>query len=116
MSAPLVESVQCNYCSKWRPRFRVHAITNAQTICDHCLEWHLHALDFLGGAMPRGCQVCDRDWETLRDTTPGTQVRMYVVPKDGIYQLLCASCATPYVGKRGDLYRGTQFGEALKIL
>jgi len=41
---------------------------------------------------------------------------MYVVPKDGIYQLLCACCVRPYVGKRADLYAGTRFGkETLKL-
>jgi hypothetical protein len=106
-----VLSVQCNYCSKWRPEFRVHRITNAQTICDHCLEWHLHAIDFLGGeTAPHGCQECGATWEQLRDFTPDVEVRMYVVPKDGIYQLLCSACVRPYLPKRADLFRGTEFG------
>jgi hypothetical protein len=41
---------------------------------------------------------------------------MYVVPKDGIYQVHCATCVAAYVAKRADLYKGTQFGsEVLKI-
>jgi hypothetical protein len=84
-------------------------------ICDHCLEWHFHALDFLGGAVPAGCQGCGASWEKLRNSAPGVEVRMYVVPKDGIYQMLCQACVVPYTGKRGDLYRGTQYGESIKL-
>jgi len=41
---------------------------------------------------------------------------MYVVPKDGIYQMLCSACSRPYVSKRADLYRGTEFGrKTLKL-
>lgn len=62
--------------------------------------------------MPRGCQVCETSWEILRDSTPGVEVRMYVVPKDGIMQLLCRSCCQQYVAKRPDLYHGTQFAKS----
>jgi hypothetical protein len=41
---------------------------------------------------------------------------MYVVPRDGIYQILCRECAARYLPKRHDLYKGTAFGHAaLKI-
>ncbi len=54
--------------------------------------------------------------ETLREVTPGIAVKMYVVQKDGIYQLLCATCCQQYLPKRADLYSGSQFGsEALKL-
>jgi hypothetical protein len=61
--------------------------------------------------MPLGCQECGASWVALRDSTPGVEVRMYVVPKDGIYQLLCGQCVLPYAGKRADLYAGTKFGK-----
>jgi hypothetical protein len=96
--------------------FRVHRLATRQVICDDCLEWHLHALQFLGGAPPRGCQGCRRDWQSLQDETPGDQVRLYVVAKDGMYQLLCAACVKPYLPKTKELYKGTRFGkETLKI-
>lgn len=66
-------------------------------------------MDFLGGAVPNGCQVCLSTWELIQARDPSTDVRMYVVPKDGIMQILCAVCAQPYVRKRADLYRGTKF-------
>ncbi len=113
---PNVLLVRCHYCSKQLPRFRVHQLTNAQTICDHCLDWHNKALDFLAGNTPPGCQCCGVTFEFLRDSELSVEIRMYVVPKDGIYQILCATCIQPYLPKRADLYGGTQFGRnVLKI-
>lgn len=108
---PNLTAVRCHFCSKQRPRFRVHTLTNAQTICDHCLEWHQHAIEFLAGGTIPGCQECERTFEFLRDSTPGVEIRMYVVPKDGIYQVLCQACIQPYLPKRADLFRGTEFGK-----
>ena len=116
VNLPHVVGVRCNWCSRERPAYRVHRLASNQVICDYCLEWHQAAIDMLAGKPPRGCQQCGISWETLRDSTPGVEVRMYVVPKDGIYQLLCAHCVRPYAGKRADLYGGTEFGRnQLKI-
>lgn len=112
---PQVLSVKCNFCSKFRPEFRVHHLPKAQTICDYCLDWHMKALQVLGGQTGHGCQGCNTSWEVIRDRDPQGQ-RLWVVPKDGIYQLLCKHCLTPYLPKRADLYTGTQFGrETLKL-
>jgi len=99
---------RCNWCSRQRPLWRVHQLTSGQNICDHCLEWHIHATDFLNGAVPAGCQACGITWEQMRERTIGDEVRLYVVPKDGIYQLLCRRCVQPYMRKRHDLYEGKE--------
>jgi hypothetical protein len=105
--------VRCHYCSRFRPQWRVHQLGTpgkpAQTICDVCLDWHQRAIDVLAGNAISGCQACGATWATLRDREPGVDVRLYVVPRDGIYQVLCKACVTPYVAKRGDLYAGTAF-------
>jgi hypothetical protein len=87
-------------------------MVSGQIVCEYCLSWHMHALDVLGGSTPAGCQVCEKSWETMRAESPETElaVRVLVVQKDGIYQMLCQSCGGPYVEKRPDLYRGTEFG------
>lgn len=110
-----VVALRCHWCQKFRPEFRVHRLASHQVICDYCLEWHQRALDLLAGTPPPGCQKCERSWAALQDAAPGTQVRLYVVPKDGLYQLLCASCVRPYLPKRAELYKNTEFGKALNV-
>ena len=91
-------------------------MASGQIICDDCLEWHQHAIAFLGGDIPRGCQECGATWEFLRESELSGEVRLYAVKKDGIYQLLCALCVRKYLPKIPDVYKGTQFGsEVLKI-
>ena len=118
MTPALFEVLRCNWCSKSRPRFRAHRLASGQVICDHCLDWHYHALEFLGGnGAPRGCQPCGVTFDQLRERAPAAEVRMYVVPKDNILQLLCAECVKPYLPKQKQLYKGTQFGsQKLKLL
>ena len=111
-----VLKVRCNYCSQEMPVHRVHKFHRAQTICDKCLDWHNKAMEFLAGDRIPGCQQCERSWEVLRDSTPGVEVKLYVVPKDGVYQVLCRSCVGAYLPKRADLYRGPEFGaNALRV-
>jgi hypothetical protein len=116
MKAPIVLAKTCHWCSRQVPPYRTHTLESKQTICDDCLGWHFHAQDMLGGAPPRGCQVCQRSWEILRDSTKNVEVRMYVIPKDGILQLLCRDCCQRYVAKRQDLYKGTEFAKHGLIL
>jgi hypothetical protein len=113
----LLATVRCHYCSKWLPIWLAHRLGSpdrpAQTICENCLDWHQRAIDLLAGNAISGCQACGATWATLRDRPqggpPGADVRLYVVPRDGVYQVLCKTCVAPYVAKRGDLYRGTAF-------
>lgn len=106
--------LKCHYCSRFRIEWRAHKLgERAQTICDYCLEWHNRAIEVMAGNAISGCQICLASWETLRDRAPGVEVRLYVVPKDGIYQVLCADCVTPYTRARRDLYDGTAYGALL---
>lgn len=82
----------------------------AQTICEDCLDWHNKAIALLAGEAIPGCQACGASWEILCDRELGSRIPLYVVPKDGIYQVLCSLCLRAYVPKRADLYRGTSFG------
>jgi hypothetical protein len=115
MSPAILETVVCNWCTRALPKFRVHRLMSHQVICDYCLEWQDHAMEVLGGAVPRGCQACGTSWYDL-NARSGQQVRMYVVPKDGIFQLLCIDCVRPHLPKTKELYKGTKFGsQTLKI-
>lgn len=110
MSPAVVLTIACSFCGRAHFPFRTHRLQSYQVICDDCLTWHYHALDVLGGALPHGCQECGARLAGLAEATPGDELKLYVVPKDGILQTLCATCARKYTGKRADLYRGTDYG------
>jgi hypothetical protein len=112
VNVPHVLKLRCHYCSREREIWRIHQLAgNAQLICDYCLDHHNQAIEFLAGRGLPGCNVCERSWQTLRDACPeSVEVKLYVVPKDGVLQLLCAGCLPAYVSKRSDLYGGTAFG------
>jgi predicted nucleic-acid-binding Zn-ribbon protein len=120
MSVPAIRSdlLRCRLCGKWRSKFEVAGASIRGYTCRYCLEWHFHALDVLGGqAQPQGCQECGRQTEEMKEVLPTGEVtvRFYCVPKDGIYQLLCARCTPAYAGKRKDMYGGTAYGQSLKL-
>lgn len=108
----ITQQIRCNRCSRELPRWRVHQLAaHSGALCEYCLAGHLHALAVLGGAMPRYCQQCGRTREQLARLNPADPLlRLYVVPKDGILQMLCELCKEAYVRKRADLYKGTAYG------
>ncbi len=74
-------------------------------MCERCREWHGRALALLAeGTLPPGCQECPLTFGQLNDLAAGPTVRMYVVVKDGMYQVLCAHCKDAYCALRTDLY------------
>jgi hypothetical protein len=109
----VIAAVRCNFCSRQVAPSSAHRTgTAGPLVCDNCLDWHFHALGVLGGETPRGCQECGRTWERMQAESPAIEmaVRVFVVQKDGIYQMLCPVCAARYLPKRADLYQGTEFG------
>jgi transposase-like protein len=81
------------------------------TICYSCIDWHRKALDMLAGKPPPGCQQCGVTFAELDKTTLGGNLYMTVVPKDGVYQVLCPRCDLEYLRKRRDLVKNTMFAE-----
>jgi hypothetical protein len=104
---------RCNWCSRQLPPSDLGKFSTGQAMCAKCHEWHGHALAVLSGALPRGCQECGISLDDLNALTGGATTRMYVVPKDGIYQVLCLTCKDAYCRKRLDLYQNTKFGQHL---
>jgi hypothetical protein len=107
----------CHYCSRPRsPREILRIGKGGAVMCWLCWEWHLRALRMLcDGTPPPGCQECGVTFAVLRDAAGDGDIKMYLHPKDGVYQVLCRTCSDRYFPKRVDLYRPTQFGSQLKI-
>ncbi|HYY70138.1 MAG TPA: hypothetical protein VE734_10420 [Terriglobales bacterium] len=107
-------AVTCRICGKARdPREFVHdAITG---YCWHCYEHHLEALRALAeGTPPAACHVCGVSTEALRAAQGGADVRMYMHPKDGIYQVLCPGCSDRYE-RKATIYDNTPYGWRKKL-
>ncbi len=93
-------------------------MTGGPIMCWRCYERHQKALQILAGNAPPGCQneKCGVTFQQLEERAAGGDVRMYLHFKDGIYQILCPTCSDQYVPKRVDLYGGTAFGHARKLI
>ena len=112
----LVVGVRCHYCSRFRsPREMLTLGTGGAKMCWRCFEWHRCALRMLAGYPPSGCQQCGVTFQALRERNGGGDIRMYLMPKDGIYQVLCKRCSDRYLPKRVDLIGDTAFGRSLKL-
>jgi hypothetical protein len=112
-----VIKVRCHYCSQFRHPLEVLPIgTGGVVMCWRCHEWHCQNIEALAkGGVPHGCFECRATWDELRlrfaaGDNPD-DVKMYLVPRDGIYQLLCRTCSDAYELKRADLLRGTLYGQ-----
>jgi len=69
----------------------------------------------LSGAPPPGCQDCGLKFADLKEIDAAGNLRMSLVVKDGIYQILCTTCSDSYERKRADLFRETEYGYKRKI-
>lgn len=121
-SAPAIFKLQCHYCSRWRlPSETLDIGQGGVRMCLQCHELHVaQMLALATGGVPPGCFDCRATWEELRlRLDPGdntSEVKMFLTPKDGIYQLLCRTCSDAYELKRADLFKGTQYGQTKGIV
>ena len=115
-AVPILKT-RCHYCSKFRHPREIIPIGGAHgaKMCWHCWGWHQRALKLLAGEIPAGCQRCGATFTALQGRAGSGDVRMYVHPKDGIYQVLCQICSDRYVAQRADLYRPTKYGHLKKV-
>lgn len=114
-------ALRCHYCSKFHsPSETISIGTGGVKMCFQCQEWHVGQMNAVAqGGVPPGCFGCRATWDELRlriaagDNT--SEVKMYLTPKDGIYQLLCRTCSDAYEQKRADLFKGTLHGRLKKL-
>lgn len=112
-SAALLIGARCKICNRTKPFGDVRGDEGEGYTCLYCLEWHYHALKVLAGETPRGCQVCGVTFTELRARSVN-DVKMVLLIKDGIYQVLCKTCEAHYAPRCG-FFRGTLY-EKLKQL
>jgi hypothetical protein len=114
IDAPAVFRVyaSCPQCGRATPP---EELNGTQPRCLNCQDWHEKAITLLNVA--EGCHECKLTWEQIRERAPDAdeKVKMYVVPRDGTYQVLCRACCELYVHKVRALYAGTAFAEKMKI-
>jgi hypothetical protein len=113
VSPALLIGARCKLCFKTRSFGECRGDENEGYTCLTCLDWHYHALKILAGEMPRGCQVCGLTFGELQRRSLES-VRMVVVPKDGIYQVLCKLCEAKYAPRSG-FFRGTLYERIKKL-
>lgn len=117
-AAPAIFKIRCHYCSHFRnPKEIIPLGTGGALMCWFCYDNHLIALKMLCGQPPPGCQGdnCGLTFAQLQAEAGSDDCKMYIHPKDGIYQVLCRACSDRYVLQRVDLYRPTRYGHRKKL-
>jgi hypothetical protein len=112
-SAALLIGARCKYCGHTRPFGEVRGDEPEGYTCLNCLDWHCHALKMLAGEIPRGCQVCGVTFRQLSARSLA-DVKMVLLMKDGIYQVLCKACEGHYAPRCG-FFRGTLYEKLKKL-
>ena len=113
--AQVVMALRCNWCSQPKHPTRLMHLSSGQLMCDHCYERHMQMAEVLANDIPKGCKLCGLSLEALNNLAGRATTRMYVIPIDGIYAAACATCKDIYCAKRADLYKGTAFGQEMKL-
>lgn len=103
--------VQCRRCTKWRSphEFVGDTITGycLQCYSDHCIQIaQIRGIDL--------CCECKLTFTQLRARNGG-KLRMTMVPKDGIYQLLCHICNARFEQLSKHFFKGTPYGKAQNL-
>lgn len=115
LSAAIQVGIRCKICQKSKGKNHfVFQSDDSGNVCDDCYAWHRRAIRLLGGEIPKGCQECNRSVYEIAQASASEDVRFFVHPKDGIYQLLCARCSDAYE-RKVPIYKETLYGRMKKM-
>ncbi len=80
-------------------------------MCVDCYTWHAIAIAELRGIT--GCFECRTTFRELRERRKTSHMRL--VPKDGIYQVICERCYGPWLLLNREQVKGTPFAKERKL-
>jgi hypothetical protein len=95
----------CRQCSRYRA---VEEFVGGPVVgtCQDCYSANAVAIAELRGIT--GCCGCNTTFAAMREREGAARLRL--VPKDGVWQLICDRCFDYYATMRRDLYGHTPFG------
>jgi hypothetical protein len=112
--AGIIIRLRCFDCSKWCNPGEVVHVGESVIQCWDCYDKQRKIVESWDEP-PSECAVCHTKFEELARQVPGQPVSMFVHWIDGTLGLLCSTCDQAYVRKRLDQFRGTRYGEELKL-
>lgn len=101
--------IKCPRCQRFSPAEEFVGAGHG-FYCWRCYEKHMTMLaEFRGVTQCYECQV-----KVVGDR-PGEQLTCRLVPKDGVYQLLCELCFDKWMRLVPEMFKGTPFGKAMNL-
>lgn len=100
---------KCKRCQKFSPAAEFVGAGHGR-YCWSCYEKHLAVIATIQGKT----ECCDCQVKLIGDR-PGVKLACRLVPKDGVYQLLCEPCFQRWVLLTPAMFRGTPFGKAMNL-
>lgn len=109
----IIIALRCMDCSRQVSPSEVVRIGVASIICWSCYEKQKQIIE--GWQPPKECAICHTSFEDLCRREVSESVPMYPHWIDGTFGMLCARCDKAYVLKIANQFKGTPFGQALKL-
>ncbi len=108
---------RCHHCQRFFNPAEVPQLPGGARICEGCQETFVAGLtglnEFVQGKV--GCPVCRKSKEEMNILYGGEDIPMYLHRMDGTVVPMCEACHSQIVPKMVQQFRGTAFGEALKL-
>lgn len=112
--APIIIAVRCFDCGAQVTPSEVVRVGESVIQCWKCYERERTVINSWADP-PKECALCHAQFDELARQCPGQPVSMFLHLMDGAYGLLCSTCDPIYVRKRVDQFRGTRYGDELKL-
>lgn len=112
-SSGIIIALRCMDCGDQVSPSEVVRIGVATITCWKCYEKQTRIIN--GWNPPKECALCHASFLELALREKTESVKMYPHWIDGTFGMLCAPCDKAYVLKSASQFKGTPFGQALKL-